>query len=68
MDDKATVTNCLNTISEIALATNRVESAEKHNHEALEIERAGLDQSGIALSTIIAGRVAAEEQNYPQAE
>jgi CHAT domain-containing protein/lipopolysaccharide biosynthesis regulator YciM len=68
MDDKATVTNCLNTLSEIALAMDRVESAEKYNHEALEIEQAGLDQSGAALSTIIAGRVAAEEKKYPQAE
>jgi CHAT domain-containing protein len=68
MDDKATETNCLNTLSEIALATNRVDLAEKHNHEALDIERAGLDRSGIALSTIIAGRVAASKKQYRDAE
>jgi CHAT domain-containing protein len=68
MDDKATETNCLNTLSEIALATNQVELAEEHNREALDIERAGLDQSGIALSTIIAGRVAASKKQYREAE
>jgi CHAT domain-containing protein len=68
MDDKATETNSLNTLSEIALATNRVDLAEKHNREALDIERAGLDQSGIALSTIIAGRVAASKKQYRDAE
>ena len=68
MDDKATVTNCLNTLSEIALATGRAALAETYNHKALEIERAGLDQSGIALSTIIAGRVAASKKQYRDAE
>src|SRR5208282_4414892 len=68
MDDKATETNCLNTLSEIALVTARVDLAEKYNRDALEIERAGLDQSGIALSTIIAGRVAASKKEYRHAE
>jgi CHAT domain-containing protein len=68
MDDKATETNCLNTLSEIALATARANLAEKYNREALEIERAGLDQWGIALSTIIAGRVAASKKQYRDAE
>jgi CHAT domain-containing protein len=68
MDDKATVTNCLNTLAEIALATGRVDLAEKYNREALEIERAGLDQWGISLSTVIAGRVAASKKQYRDAE
>ncbi|MGC1618830.1 MAG: CHAT domain-containing protein [Candidatus Acidiferrum sp.] len=68
MDDKATVTNCLNTLSEIELATGRVDLAEEYNRKALEIERAGLDQSGIALSMIVAGRVAASRKEYRDAE
>jgi CHAT domain-containing protein len=68
MDDKAAETNCLNTLSEIALASDRVALAEKYNHDALEIEGAGLDQSGIALSTILAGRVAASKKEYRHAE
>src|SRR2546430_10801296 len=43
MDDKRTLTECLNTLSEIALATGHVELAENHNREALGIERAGHD-------------------------
>jgi len=68
MDDKRTLTECLNTLSEIALATGHVELAENHNREALGIERAGLDQFGIAPSTIIAGRIAAGRRQYPEAE
>src|SRR5256884_530580 len=68
MDDKRTLTECLNTLSEIALATGHVELAENHNREALGIERAGLDRFGIASSTIIAGRIAAGRRQYPEAE
>jgi len=68
MDDKATVTNCLNTLSEIELATGRMDLAEEYNRKALEIERAGLDQSGTALSTIVAGRLEASKKEYRSAE
>lgn len=67
MDNKATETNCLNTLSEIALATDRLDLAERYNRDALEIERAGLDQSGTTLSTVIAGRVAASKKEYRHA-
>lgn len=68
MDDKATVTNCLNTLSEIDLATGRVDLAEAYNRQALEIERSGLDHWGNALSNLIAGRVAASRKKYRDAE
>lgn len=68
MDDKATTTYCLNTLSEIALATGALEQAEKYNTQALEIERAGLDQSGIALSTIVAARLARGRGENREAE
>lgn len=67
MDNKATETNCLNTLSEIAIATDRLDLAERYNRDALEIERAGLDQSGTTLSTVIAGRVAASKKEYRHA-
>src|SRR5262249_8257987 len=67
MDDKATVTNCLNTLSEIALATERVKLAQERNEEALKIEKAGLDQFGIAASTIISGRITSGEKRFPEA-
>lgn len=66
-DEKGTLTGCLNTMSEIALATGRLDEAEKYNREALTIERAGLDQFGVASSTIIAGRIAASKNQYREA-
>lgn len=66
--DNRDITGCLNTLSDIALATGRAEAAEKYNNEALAIERAGLDQFGIASSTIIAGRIAASKKQYREAE
>jgi len=67
-DDKGTVTQCLNTLSDIALATGRLDTAEKYNHEAVEIERAGLDQFGVVYSTVIAARVIAAKGQFAQAE
>ncbi len=66
--DNRDITGCLNTLSDIALATGRAAAAEKYNKEALGIERAGLDQFGIASSTIIAGRIAAAKKQYQEAE
>jgi CHAT domain-containing protein len=66
-DDKGTLTACLNTMSEIALATGHFEEAEKLNREAAEIERAGLDYLGIQYSKLIAARIAASRKNYSAA-
>jgi CHAT domain-containing protein/lipopolysaccharide biosynthesis regulator YciM len=67
-DDKRLRTECLNTMSEIMLATRRFDDAEKFNREAADVENAGLDQFGIASSTIIAGRIAASKKQYRNAE
>jgi len=67
-DDKATLTHCYNTSSEIALATGRVDEAEKYNQEALRIESEGRDQFGVVSSTIIAGRIAGGKKQYREAE
>jgi len=66
--DNRDITNCLNSAANIALATGRNAEAEKFNEEALKIEQAGLDQFGIASSTIIAGRIAANKKKYRDAE
>ncbi len=68
MDSKRTVTECLNTLSEIALATDRVDVAEKYNREASEIERSGLDQFGILYSLLVSGRIEAAKHHFSQAE
>ena len=63
-DDKGTLTQCLNTRSEIALAIGGLDDAGKFNDEAIEIEKAGLDQFGIDHSQLIAGRIAAGKHQY----
>ena len=67
-DNKETLTHCYNTLSEIALATGRLDEAEKYNQEALKIEEAGLDHLGVTFSGLIAGRIAASKKQYPEAE
>lgn len=67
-DDKNTVTECLNTLSEIELATGNLDLAEKHNQEAAAIENAGLDRSGVQFSQVISGRIAAGKKQFAQAE
>jgi CHAT domain-containing protein len=66
--DNRDITNCLNSASDVALATGHDKIAEKYNQEALGIEKAGLDQFGVVSSTIIAGRIAASKKQYREAE
>jgi Uncharacterized protein conserved in bacteria len=67
-DDKNTLTQCLNTLSEIALATGHLDDAERFNLRAAEIENAGLDQFGINYSQLIAGRIETRKHRYQAAE
>jgi CHAT domain-containing protein len=67
-DDKRTLVNCLNTLSEVALAIDNVPEAAKFNDEALQIENAGLDKSNLDFTRLIAGRVQAMRQDYKGAE
>jgi CHAT domain-containing protein len=62
------ITTCLNSAADIALATSKLDQAEKYNGDALAIERAGLDQYGVASSTIIAGRIAANKKQFSEAQ
>lgn len=61
-------TACLNMLTEIALASGRLNDAEKFNREATAIENARLDQFGISYSQIIAGRIEASRRHYLEAE
>ena len=67
-DDKKTLTACLNTRSEIALATGRLDQAEESNRKAIAIENAGLDQFGITHSQIVAGRIETGKHDHQAAE
>jgi tetratricopeptide (TPR) repeat protein len=66
-DDQSTRTTCLNTLSQIALATGRPHDAEGFNRQAVEIENAGRDQFGINYSHLIAGRIATANRDYSAA-
>jgi CHAT domain-containing protein len=67
-DDKGTLTQCLNTLSELALASDQINVAEDYNREAAAIENAGLDHFGVMYSQVVAGRIAAAKGSYPEAE
>jgi CHAT domain-containing protein len=67
LDEKSALTECLNDLSEVALETGVGASAEQYNNEALEIERAGLDQSGIQESQLVAARIEFGKRHYGQA-
>lgn len=59
---------CLNMLTEIALASGRLDDAEKFNREATAIENARFDLFGISHSRIIAGRIEASKHHYLEAE
>ena len=67
-DDQDTLTTCLNTRSEIAIAMGHLDDAEKSNRRATEIENAGLDHFGINRSQLIAGRIEAGKHENQKAE
>lgn len=67
LDDKSILTECLNDLSAVALETDQTDAAEKYNKEALDVERAGLDQSGIQQSQLVAARIEASEKHYEEA-
>jgi len=66
-DDKNTLVSCLIILARNALSTDRVEDARKLNERAAGIANATHNQSAIAYSQLIAGRIAAARQNYPAA-
>ncbi len=58
----------LNALTEIALRTNRVELAEQHNREALELEGADFDHDEMVNSNLDAGRIAELRGRQDEAE
>jgi CHAT domain-containing protein len=68
LQDKSTLTECLNDLAAVALETNRTELAEKYNQEALDAERVGLDQSNAVDTQLITARIQASKSNFTEAE
>src|SRR5258707_8464016 len=67
-DDKTVLTACLDSASEIALATGHVDVAANHNSQALEVEKANPDPIGGRRSQLLAGRIASSQSHFLQAE
>lgn len=66
--DQRDLTSCLNSASNVALSAGRLAEAEKYNREALAIEQAGLDHFGVQYSQFVAGRIAAGQRQFSDAE
>jgi CHAT domain-containing protein len=68
LDDRETITACLNILSRNTLETGQLELAQQYNREALKLEKAGLDHFGITQSLLLSGRIEARTRNFGQAE
>jgi len=66
-DDKRILVECLNDLSVVAFGTGRVESALQYNQEAMDIEHAGLDQSGIVDTKMLTARISTSHREFDQA-
>jgi CHAT domain-containing protein/Tfp pilus assembly protein PilF len=67
-DDKDTLTEFLNDLSEIALETGRLELAEKYQKEASEVEKLSPNTSEVLQSLLIRGRISERRGDYAAAE
>ena len=63
-----TTTQCLNTLSDLMLRTERPSEAKRYNQEALGIEDSGGDTFGVPDSLLFAGQIAAIERRFDDAD
>jgi CHAT domain-containing protein/predicted negative regulator of RcsB-dependent stress response len=63
-----TTTECLNTLAEVMLRTDRLSEAKRYNQEALNIEGSGSDTFGVPDSLLLAGHIAATEKRFGDAD
>lgn len=63
-----TITECLNTLTEVMLRTHRLGEAKRYNDEALRIEGSGGDTFGVPDSLMLAGHIAAAERRFSDAD
>jgi len=68
LQDPLSTVQSLNALTEIALKTDRLEVAERHNREALGMEAAGFDHDETVNSELDAGRVAELQGRLGDAE
>lgn len=67
-DDKGTLVEFLNDLSEIALATGRVDIAAKYQTEAMQIEKVRPDKVQILQSQLLRCRIDESRRDYGSAE
>lgn len=67
-DDKGTLTEVLNDLSEIAVETGRADVAENYQKEALEVEKVNPDQAEQLESWLIRARIQESKGEYASAK
>ena len=67
-DDKATLTEFLNDLAEIAVETGQLDLAAKYLEDAYEVEKVSPDQAGALASLLIRGRYLERKRDYAGAE
>jgi len=68
LHDNESVIQCLNYLSQMALESGSIDTAEKYNTEASALQHAGLDQLGVLKSTLISGRIETSKHHFTAAE
>jgi CHAT domain-containing protein len=68
IDNPQSITECLNTLTEVTLRTGRFDEAEGYNQEALKQEAAGADHFGVLDSLVLSGRIEARKRQFAAAE
>jgi CHAT domain-containing protein len=68
LDDKETITECLNDLARIALETGRVDQAEQRIREVLKPEQQGSQHFGFLESLLLSGRIETSKHNFREAE
>jgi CHAT domain-containing protein len=67
-DNKRTLTEYLNDLSEAALETGQIDLAEKSLNEAVELEKVNPDQEEALASLLLRGRIRESNRDYAAAE
>jgi len=67
-DDKGTLVEFLNDLSEIAVETGKGDLAEKYQQEASEVEKISPDETEMRQSMLIRGRISESKGDYYAAE
>lgn len=68
LGDKSAITECLNSLSSIAIAEGQIDLAERYNLEAHQNALAGADRGGETSATLISGRIEEKHKLFQDAE